>query len=156
MYRMLHHRSLAFRCPSNDHENIAPTHNKSADSSPLSMLESSMMTSFEVMVKIGGYMILFSIAESYMAILPLIHPGIKSLLMGIIEMTTGSRHIAACLELPWSLVFCGAVTAFGGFCGYAQTANVVQDSGLSVKTYLMWKLLQGVFAGILIFLVCSM
>ena len=156
LYRIFHRSSHPFPCPLDGCIKISPTHNKSADSSPLSMLESSMMTSFEVMVKIGGYMMLFSIAESYIGILPLIHTSTKSLLMGIIEMTTGSRHIAACMELPWSLAFCGTVTAFGGICGYAQTANVLQDSGLSLKTYLVWKLLQGVFAGILIFLICAM
>ncbi len=130
------------------------THNKSADSTPLSLLESSMMTSFEVMVKIGGYMMLFSIAEAYIAKLPMISTAAKSLLMGVIEMTTGSRQIASAIELPWSLALCGAVTAFGSLSGLAQTAHVLQGSGLSVRRYVLWKLLQGILAGICILLCC--
>lgn len=130
------------------------THNKSADSSPLSLLESSMMTSFEVMVKIGGYMMLFSIAESYIDKLPMINTAAKSLLMGIIEMTTGSRRIAAGIEFPWSLAMCSAVTAFGGLSGLAQTAHVLQGSELSIRRYVLWKLLQGVLAGGLVLLCC--
>ena len=133
---------------------IPSTHNKSADSSPLSLLESSMMTSFEVMVKIGGYMMLFSIAEAYIDKLPLISTAAKSMLMGIIEMTTGSRHISAGIELPWSMALCGAVTAFGGLSGVAQTAHVLQGSDLSIGRYVLWKLLQGVLSGILILLCC--
>ena len=130
------------------------THNKSADSSPLSLLESSMMTSFEVMVKIGGYMMLFSIAEAYIDKLSMIGTAAKSLIMGIIEMTTGSRHIAAGIELPWSLALCGAVVAFGGLSGLAQTTHVLQGSGLSTGRYVLWKLLQGILTGILILLCC--
>ena len=113
-----------------------------------------MMTSFEVMVKIGGYMMLFSIAEAYIDKLPLISTAAKSMLMGIIEMTTGSRHIAAGIELPWSMALCGAVTAFGGLSGVAQTAHVLQGSDLSIGRYVLWKLLQGVLSGILILLCC--
>lgn len=130
------------------------THNKSADPDPLSLLESSMMSSFEVMVKIGGYMILFSIAEAYLQKLPLINAAAKSTLMGIIEMTTGCRHMAAGIPLPWAPALCGAVTAFGGLSGLAQTAHVLKGSGLSMKDYVLWKLLQGILAGILILLCC--
>lgn len=151
LYRMSH--SMEKSC----HTTIAPsTHNKSADPTPLSLLESSMMTSFEVMVKIGGYMMLFSIAEAYLQKLPMLPTWAKSLLMGIIEMTTGSRHMAAGIELPWSLALCGAVTAFGGLSGLAQTAHVLQGSGLSVGRYVLWKSLQGILAGILILLCCGL
>ncbi len=127
-------------------------HNKSADSSPLSLLESSMMTSFEVMVKIGGYMMLFSIGEAFIGKLPGLPPTLKWILMGLVEMTTGSRHIAVGIALPWSFALCGAVTAFGGLSGFAQTANVLKDSGLSSGRYFLWKILQGILAGILILL----
>ncbi|MBR6527666.1 MAG: hypothetical protein IKT45_06945 [Lachnospiraceae bacterium] len=134
---------------------ISPsTHNKSADSSPLSLLESSMMTSFEVMVKIGGYMMLFSIAEVHIGKVPLVNATVKSMLMGIIEMTTGCRHVATVIQLPWALALCGAVTTFGGLSGLAQTSHVLQGSGLSMGRYVLWKLLQGILAGILILLCC--
>ena len=132
----------------------SPTDGKSADSSPLSLLESSMMTSFEVMVKIGGYMMLFSIAEAYLSKFSFLNVSMQSALMGLIEMTTGSRHIAAGIELPWSLALCGSVAAFGGLSGFAQTAHILQGSGLSPWSYFGWKLLQGGLAGILISLCC--
>lgn len=125
---------------------------KTADPSLLSLLELSMMTSFEVMVKIGGYMMLFSVLEAFILKLPLSCPAFQSILLGFVEMTTGSRHIAASLTFPWSAAFCCGVTAFGGLSGFAQTANVLKGSGLSVRHYFLWKLLQGCLAVIIVVL----
>lgn len=154
-----HHSVIRNTKPENkrntEHVSASPsTHNKSADSSPLSLLESSMMTSFEVMVKIGGYMMLFSIAEVHIGRLPLMNATAKSILMGLIEMTTGCRHIATDTQLPWAQALCGVVTTFGGLSGLAQTSHVLQGSDLSIGRYVLWKLLQGILAGILILLCC--
>lgn len=131
---------------------------KATDSSPLSLLEASMMTSFEVMVKIGGYMMLFSILEVWIQRLSLLGPAPQSVLMGFVEMTTGSRQISLTLALPWSAVLCCGVTAFGGLSGFAQTANVLKGSGLSCGRYFGWKLLQGALAAAIAlawFLLCE-
>lgn len=123
---------------------------KAAHPSPLQLLETSMMTSFEVMVKIGGYMILFSVLETFIGKFPFLHPALKSILMGFVEMTTGSRQIAATLKFPWSAALCCGVTAFGGLSGFAQTANVLKDSGLNTGRYFLWKLLQGFLATVIV------
>ncbi len=125
---------------------------KTTDFSPLALLETSMMTSFEVMVKIGGYMMLFSILEAWIQKLSFPGPSPQSVLMGFVEMTTGSRQIAACWPLPRAAAFCCGVTAFGGLSGFAQTANVLKGSGLSAGRYFLWKLLQGGLAFALVLL----
>lgn len=130
----------------------AKTAQKTTDFSPLALLETSMMTSFEVMVKIGGYMMLFSVLETWIGKLPVPGPALQSLFMGFVEMTTGSRQIAACWQLPWAAAFCCGVTAFGGLSGFAQTANVLNGSGLSIRRYFLWKLLQGTLAAAIVIL----
>lgn len=120
--------------------------NKTTDSTPLSLLEISMMTSFEVMGKIGGYLMLFSIVEQWILLLPGLSYGLRLLSLGLVEMTTGIGHIITGISFPWSLAFSTGVCAFGGFSGYAQTANLIQDSGLSASHYLLWKILQGILA----------
>lgn len=125
---------------------------KTTDFSPLALLETSMMTSFEVMVKIGGYMMLFSILEAWIQKLSFPGPSPQSVLMGFVEMTTGSRQIAACWPLSRAAAFCCGVTAFGGLSGFAQTANVLKGSGLSAGRYFLWKLLQGGLAFALVLL----
>jgi sporulation integral membrane protein YlbJ len=125
---------------------------KTTNPSPLTLLEHSMMTSFEVMVKIGGYMMLFSILEAFLLRVPMPVP-LRSTAMGFVEMTTGSRQIAVSLPRLWAVAFCCGAAAFGGLSGLAQTANVLQDSGLSVRRYLLWKLLQGGLAVIIAILI---
>lgn len=125
---------------------------KTAVSSPLTLLEHSMMSSFEVMVKIGGYMMLFSILEALVLRLPFLPDAAKYMLMGFVEMTTGCQRLAEGFALPWSAALCCAMTAFGGLSGFAQTANVIQGTGLSARPYFEWKLLQGILAGILVIL----
>lgn len=129
-----------------------PRHNKSADPSLLTQLETSMMTSCEVMVKIGGYMMLFSIGEAFVQNVPYLGIPFKSILMGLVEMTTGCRHIATAIEYPWSLALCSGAIAFGGLSGFAQTANVLKGSGLSAGHYFYWKALQGILTAILVLL----
>ncbi len=126
---------------------------KTTDPSPLSLLETSMMTSFEVMVKIGGYMMLFSVLEAWIQKLPFPGPALQSVFMGFVEMTTGSRQIAACWPLPRAAALCCGVTVFGGLSGFAQTANVLKGSGLSTGRYFLWKLLQGGLASAIV-LIC--
>ena len=111
-----------------------------------------MMTSFEVMVKIGGYMMLFSIGEALIWKLPGLNPLIKCCLMGFVEMTTGSRHIVEGINIPWSVILCAGFTAFGGLSGLAQTANVLKGSGLPAGHYFLWKLMQGCLAAVIVLL----
>lgn len=134
------------REPVSAHDPMPHSTEKTAGSSPLALLERSMMTSFEVMVKIGGYMMLFSIAEVFLLKLPVINCPAGSLLLGLVEMTTGSQHIADRLSMPWAAAFCCAAAATGGLSGLAQTQNVLQGSGLSAGQYFLWKLLQGALA----------
>ncbi len=118
----------------------------------LSQLESSMMSSFEVMVKIGGYMMLFSVVESWAAALPIPWPGLQAAAMGFIEMTTGCRQIASSLSFPWSAALCCGAVSFGGLSGFFQTQNVLSGSGLSCGRYFLWKLIQGCLAAIIVVL----
>ena len=123
--------------------------NKTTDSTPLSLLEISMMTSFEVMGKIGGYLMLFSIVEQWILLLPGLPYVLRLLFLGLVEMTTGINHMITGISFPWSLSLCIGVSAFGGLSGYAQTANLIQNSGLSAAHYLLWKLLQGILATVI-------
>ncbi|MCI8402268.1 MAG: hypothetical protein HFI38_09345 [Lachnospiraceae bacterium] len=132
----------------------SPVAQKTTGSSPLALLEISMMTSFEVMVKIGGYMMLFSVLEVFIEKLSLPGQAVESLLAGFVEMTTGNRRIASALPLPWSVAACCGIAAFGGLSGFAQTANILNGSGLSCERYFLWKLLQGFLAAVIALIWC--
>lgn len=115
--------------------------------------DESLMNSCEVMVKIGGYIMLFSILASYIGAIPLYHPSIKAVVLGIVEITTGIPAIASSIPgiLGGSLI--AAVTAFGGLSGIFQTKSVIKNAGLSIRHYIIWKGLHGTLSGIIFFII---
>lgn len=105
--------------------------------------DQSMMDSFEVMVKIGGYIMLFSILAEFVGRIQTVSPAVKACLLGVVEITTGIRALSLTLTgtaLGAALCF---VAAFGGLCGLFQTRSVLRSPHLSVSHYFLWKLLHG-------------
>lgn len=126
-----------------------PDPQKTTNLSLLSSLEQSMMTSFEVMVKIGGYMILFSILEAFWSGIPSASPLFRILVSGTLEMTTGIKTAAdLCARIP-AAAFCCMIVSFGGLSSYAQTRNVISPVLNRQSHYLAWKLLQAALAFLL-------
>ncbi len=105
--------------------------------------DQSMMNSFEVMIKIGGYIMLFSILAEFVEQIQSVSPEAKACLLGIVEITTGIRALSRTLTgIPLGAALC-FVSAFGGLCGLFQTRSVLKSPRLSISHYLLWKLLHG-------------
>ncbi len=109
--------------------------------SMISALDDSILDSFVTLAKVGGYIILFSIFAQLVEELLRIPAIAKMLGLGIIEITTGGEYVKAMdisLTEKWiaGCLFCG----FGGFSSIAQTASVLQGSGLSIKRYIVAKI----------------
>ena len=112
-------------------------------------LDEAILSAAELLCKIGGYLILFSILivllrrAAFLPVLP------RLLLILSMEMTTGIREAAATLPFPYSaMAACGAL-AFGGFSGLFQTRAVIghaKKAGLSIRPYFFWKLLHSVLS----------
>lgn len=111
-----------------------------------------MMRSFEVMVRIGGYIMLFSILAVFIERLPFLPAAFKALLLGTAEITTGIRAISQTMDGYRQGFWLTAVTAFGGLSGIFQTRSVItggsplgslpaKNAGLSIRHYILWKLL---------------
>lgn len=73
---------------------------------------------------------------------------------GILEITNGLNKISLIENVDFieKLPVAALVLGFGGFSVHMQVASIVSDSDLSLKPYLLGKLLQGVFASIYTFL----
>ena len=118
-----------------------PSHPQSSVRFTFDMVDSSIMNGFEVITRIGGYIILFSIlAQIVNELIPAIGL-LKASFMGILEITTGINQIC---KIPASqnikIVLAAVLTSFGGFSGMAQTKSVLGDTGLSIKAYFLVKL----------------
>ncbi len=112
-----------------------------------SMLDDSIVSSFEVVTKVGGYLILFSVLASFISSLPLTDSSLSACLTGILEVTTGIQNISMLdLSLDIKIVLITTITAFGGFSSFAQTKSVISETLLSSSTYLLTKVISAVFA----------
>jgi len=121
------------------------------------LLDSSIMNGFEIVTKIGGYIILFSI---FSQIIKEIGPNIeffKPFVMGVFEITTGINQICNTeLDINTKIVLVAVLTSFGGFSGIAQTKSVLGDSRLSIKSYIIVKLMSAIISLLLALLYVTM
>lgn len=116
-------------------------------------LDASIMDGFDVITKVGGYVILFSIAAQIISDINGLAEILKNLLIGFLEITTGINKISQ-MKLPMELkiAFVTAITAFGGLSGMAQTNSVISNTRLSILTYFKVKVLHMLLAFILVYI----
>jgi sporulation integral membrane protein YlbJ len=114
------------------------------------LVDSSIMNGFEIVTRIGGYIILFSILAQIMKEAGPDMGILKAFFMGILEITTGISQICDTgIDIYTKIVLVAALTSFGGFSGIAQTKSVLQDSRLSISTYILVKLINAVITVLL-------
>lgn len=111
-------------------------------------IDACIMDSFETLMKVGGYIILFSVIVSLLQTVNA--PAWFSCLLSFLEITNGleilkSLHMARAVQYPLML----GLTAFGGFCAAAQTQCMVQKSGFRILPYIAQKLAAALTASLL-------
>ena len=96
--------------------------------------DTHMMSCFETMVKIGGYIMLFSILALYLTVFPFqMPPLLRPALLGSVEITTGIQMIASSVPGSMGALLIIGSAAFGGFSGIFQTKSVLKNAGLSIR-----------------------
>lgn len=114
-----------------------------------SVVDACMMNSFEAIVKVGGYIILFSVLLTLIKELPWENPALN-LLLPTLEVTNGililhQFSFPFILEYPAIL----ALTSFGGLCSIAQTQCMIQKTGFPILPYIIEKLAAALAASLL-------
>lgn len=106
---------------------VSPSGPLSAGQEPESF-DALLMDSLEIMAKIGGYIMIFSILAAFVNYIS--PPGFlfRPFLLGAVEMTTGIREIAASQSgLPAAAGLMGAAV-FGGLSGVFQVSAVISHA----------------------------
>lgn len=123
-------------------------HKKSASGlqMDLAVLDAGMMNSFEIMLKLGGYIMLFSILSSLCKHVLIEFPAFCTFLTGILEITGAVRMINDYFSNAYvTYVAILAATAFGGCSGIAQTASIIRTgqkgTDLSMSHYIRGRIL---------------
>jgi sporulation integral membrane protein YlbJ len=123
------------------------------------LMDTCIFQSFETITRLGGYIILFSIAASMAGQFTAYIPGFACILSGIIEITTGIWMISASsfdFALKYILILTAA--SFGGLSAAAQTKGVLNGTPLSLSAYLFGKSINALctlILGILFFVIQS-
>lgn len=109
--------------------------------------------SLKTIFTIGIFIMVFSIVSSLLQskILP---AAVSSPVIGMLEITTGISHVSLLsLDFRQKAAAILAVSSFGGLCSMAQVKSVCQKSQLSLKNYLIFKIIFAVISsGMLLFL----
>ena len=101
---------------------------------PAITLDAAIMNSAEILVKIGGYLIFYSILILVVRNISRIPAPVRLFLCGSLEITTGIRTVHGSLPYPVSAVAAAAIFSFGGFSALSQTDAVIQ-SGKSHQNF---------------------
>ena len=120
----------------------------------MSILDKCIFSAFEIQVKIGGYIILFTIVTNlfiYTLNLPVLHAACFG---SVLEVTSGLELFLLCRDIAslplWFIpAIITALTVFGGICTIFQTKTVIADTDLSICRYTISKLVAGVISFIL-------
>ena len=106
----------------------------------LKEVDEAIIDSFEILVKVGGYIMLFSV---FLVLLQKVSASstIYSFLLSTLEMTNGIRMLGN-MSVPFELKYPAilGLIAFGGWCSAAQTKCVVQSAGFRIGAYIIEKL----------------
>lgn len=114
-------------------------------------LDCSITDSFQTMLKIGGYVIVFSLLGQFALSLPSQLGMFRYLIICCLEMTSAVNQIAISdFPIKIKIILALSTTALGGISGIFQTHSVIASSGLSLKKYCVTKLLQTLFLSMLL------
>lgn len=138
------------------------------------VLSKSILAAINSIVLIGGFIILFGIIlsilqKTYMfnffkiPLLPIFNLlNIKTefiipLLTGVLELTNGVTAVAniTCKNLSINIIISAFLLGFGGISILLQVLSIISKSDISIKPYILGKLLQGTLAAFYTFIIIN-
>lgn len=116
------------------------------------LFDTSIMNGLETAARLGGYLMVFSLLSSMICKAGAAFPFLTPLFASLMELTTGLSLLKSC-GLPPVLLYLLALTltSFGGISTIAQTRGMLCGTPLSIRTYIIGKLVN---ACCTFFLVC--
>ena len=127
---------------------------KSSPSPSLSLgdtLSSAINNSIQNILMIGGFVVIFSVVISIIKKIGIT----SSFIIGLFEITNGIKEIAqySNTSISAAIITSAFLLGFGGISILLQVLSIISKSDLSIKPYILGKLLQGTTASIYTFLI---
>jgi hypothetical protein len=128
------------------------THKKSASRFQLDMqiIDAGIISGFETLIKICGYIVLFSLLTAFCSNLlqNISIPGL--LLLGNLEISNGIFMLSEYpISQPLKYMIAIQLLSFGGICGLAQTSSFLTPARLSSKKYVLGKIALSILLSII-------
>lgn len=121
-----------------------------------STLSDAILSSFESMIRLGGYLVVFSIIAKMVTALLTTVTTSHFFLIGVIEITNGAHFIAeGMLSMETKMLLLAFCVSFGGLSCLAQSVGMCENSRLSMSIYFLTKLMNGCIAFALMLLWCK-
>lgn len=120
--------------------------------SPARVFSDSVKDSLTTLLQVCAFILLFGVLLRLGRCTGLLSPGslwLERLLCGFVEVSNGVAMLPAD-EAAKALPMAAFLLGWGGLSVLCQTVSVVQESGLSIRTYIYGKLLHGLFSAGLI------
>lgn len=116
----------------------------------------SLQNAVSSILTVCGAVVFFSVVSSLiMDFIP--DFTLKPMLYGLLEFAGGNAQISAStLGYMEKLVLSCIVTGFAGLCVHIQVLGVVASNGLKLKTYIIGKILHGIFSGMYAFFILKL
>ncbi len=122
----------------------------------LAIIDNAVVSSAFTALKLGGYIILFSIFCSIFEYTKVLPGFIKTFAIICLEVTTGCRYCVMSPVINTSGLMLPALFAcatFGGLSGIAQTSGMIMGTTLSLKQYILFRSLCAVTVFIISYLI---
>lgn len=136
------------------------------------VLATSITNSINTVVMIGGFVILFSVIISILnssgvlniastTLYPIFNflkidvNYIKPIVSGIVELTNGLLQVTSIntKSISTTIIIASMLLGFGGFSVLLQVLSITSKSDISIKPYAIGKLLHGIIAALLTYMV---
>jgi sporulation integral membrane protein YlbJ len=105
------------------------------------LLDACIYDAVHTLLKLGGYVILFSILAELLNTLSFLPEPLLAAGTAVLEITNGIPRVLSVMDMKNALKILLPATAFGGVCALSQTFSVLKGSDLSLVSYLRAKLL---------------
>ena len=144
--------NINFRKNKNDIYIASKTHTTLAASS-IDTIDNSIYNSFYIIVRIGGYIIIFSLIANIINYFFKDITVLSTLIIGLFEMTNGifSASMLDCSIYVKMSLMC-IICVFGGICTTLQTYSIIHEHKLSIKKYLISKTLTASIATVIFYI----
>lgn len=108
----------------------------------MQIIDAGIISSFETLIRLCGYIVMFSIMANIFVQFPLGNSWLQVLSTGILEITNGIT-VLALSPFSFQAKYILALTflSIGGISGIAQTGSMIQGTGLSLPKYVRTRIL---------------